>query len=356
MPTSLPTTRPTSDAEVTGDDAASPSASDADGDAGVGQREQRHDDEARPRVEHVLEPTRTTDTDSRASVAVLAAVVDRRDGRLSRRDSSIELASADGRVGVSRPRTTPAIVACTPDSCTASHSADAERRRDERSHVDAEHARCTTSGDHDGASNQPGAIDVVGVEDRDHDDRADVVDDRQRQQEQLAATAARRPPSSASTPTANAMSVAIGMPHPSAPVAAGVEREVDQRRARPCRRARRRPAARRAARLAQLALDELALDLEADDEEEDRHQAVVDPVLQVERRARSSPRPMTARCARGRVGVLPRRVGPDQRDDRGGDAARRRRPPRCARNSRSGAMTRGPDPPCLTGTVSPAIS
>ena len=39
---------------------------------------------------------------------------------------------------------------------------------------------------------------------------------------------------------------------------------------------------RGAARLAQLAVDELALDLEPDDEEEERHQAVVDPLLQRE--------------------------------------------------------------------------
>ena len=44
---------------------------------------------------------------------------------------------------------------------------------------------------------------VLGVEDRDHDDRADVVDDRQRQQEQLEPPDGIRRPSRPSTPTAN---------------------------------------------------------------------------------------------------------------------------------------------------------
>ena len=90
-----------------------------------------------------------------------------------------------------------------------------------------------------------------------------------------------RSPSRLSTPTAIAMSVAIGMPQPSRPVTAGVDGEVDQRRDdHPAdggdRRHRRLPA------VAQLAVDQLALDLQADDEEEDRHQPVVDPLPQVE--------------------------------------------------------------------------
>ena len=60
----------------------------AERDAGVGEREQRHDDERAPRVQAVLERARRSD-----------------------------------RTGISRPSATPAIVACTPDSCTATHSA-----------------------------------------------------------------------------------------------------------------------------------------------------------------------------------------------------------------------------------------
>ena len=44
-----------------------------------------------------------------------------------------------------------------------------------------------------------------------------------------------------------------------------------------------------AAALAQLAEVELALGLEADDEEEERHQALVDPVAQVGARSPQSP-------------------------------------------------------------------
>ena len=89
-----------------------------------------------------------------------------------------------------------------------------------------------------------------------------------------------RGPSSARTPTANAMSVAIGMPQPSLAGDAEVEREEDQRRERPSRRALRSPGARPSG-VAEVALDELALDLEPDHEEEDGHQPVVDPVAQV---------------------------------------------------------------------------
>ena len=48
--------------------------------------------------------------------------------------------------------------------------------------------------------------------------------------------------------------------------------------------------------VAQLADDELALDLQPDDEEEDRHQPVVDPVAQVEVQRRRRPR--SSWCAR----------------------------------------------------------
>ena len=89
-------------------------------------------------------------------------------------------------------------------------------------------------------------------------------------------------PTSASTPSANAVSVPMTMPQPCAPGVAGGERQVDQRRRdHPADRGddrRGEPAA-----LAQLPHVELAPDLEPDDEEEERHQPVVDPVQQVER-------------------------------------------------------------------------
>ena len=89
-----------------------------------------------------------------------------------------------------------------------------------------------------------------------------------------------RLPSRATTPSAKAMSVAIGMPQPLRSVAAGVEREEDRGgHDHPAERGHRRQ--RDGAPVAQLAGDELALDLHPDDEEEHRHQQVVDDVAEV---------------------------------------------------------------------------
>ena len=75
------------------------------------------------------------------------------------------------------------------------------------------------------------------------------------------------------------MSVAIGMPQPARPAPPSVERDVDDRR-HDHAADRRDDRQHRLARLGQLADDDLALDLEPDDEEEERHQPVVDPVLE----------------------------------------------------------------------------
>ena len=72
-------------------------------------------------------------------------------------------------------------------------------------------------------------------------------------------------------------------------------------RRRPCRRAAATTGRAARRQLAQLADDELALDLEADDEEEDRHQPVVDPEMDRRLETRSRPAP------KARVGRLPRR-------------------------------------------------
>ena len=77
-------------------------------------------------------------------------------------------------------------------------------------------------------------------------------------------------------PTANAMSVAMGTPHPARRRPPAQDQEEQAGTATPPSAAN---AAARGARVAQLAGDELALDLQADDEEEQRHQPVVDPLL-----------------------------------------------------------------------------
>ena len=120
------------------------------------------------------------------------------------------------------------------------------------------------------------------VEDRDHEDRADVVDDREREQEQLQRRIDPRCRAAPRTPTAIAMSVAIGMPQPSCGSGPAGDGEVEQRgNDHPAERGDRRQ--RGATRIAELAFDDLALDLEPDDEEEERHQTFVDPAAQRER-------------------------------------------------------------------------
>ena len=86
-----------------------------------------------------------------------------------------------------------------------------------------------------------------------------------------------RRPSSASTPTAKAMSVAAGIAQPRAsPSRSPAISEIDQRRHRHAGRRgdERQPPPRRRR---QPAVEELALHLEPDEQEEQRHQPVVDP-------------------------------------------------------------------------------
>ena len=190
-----------------------------------------------------------------------------------------------------------------------------------------------------------GQRDLLGVGDRDHEQRDQVVDDDEREQEHAQAVRAAR----ADEREHPERERRVGR-HRDAPavrrVAAGVEREVDAAIGdrHPAERGEHRQ--RDAAALAQLAHVELAPRLQADDEEEEHHQAVVDPVAQVlgervaadadrelgpphgcgrspgrcsPRRGRRSPRPAApsrrrSRCAGsrapGRRGGAPRPSGP----------------------------------------------
>ena len=81
-------------------------------------------------------------------------------------------------------------------------------------------------------------------------------------------------------PSAKAVSVDIATPQPCAPGPPRLKREVDQHRHRhPAEPGEHRQ--RDAPSLSQLAHVELAARLEADHEEEQRHQALVDPVAQI---------------------------------------------------------------------------
>ena len=95
--------------------------------------------------------------------------------------------------------------------------------------------------------------------------------------------------------------------------AAGVEREIDHDRNGHAPERRRR-GNRQPPTFAQLAEVELALGLEPDDQEEQRHQPLVDPVAQVERDAVAADRHRQLRGPQRFIGVRPRRVGPDERE------------------------------------------
>ena len=92
-----------------------------------------------------------------------------------------------------------------------------------------------------GRRSQRAPVHRRGVEERDHQHRDHVVDDRQRGEEHLE-SGRRAGAASASTPSAKAMSVAIGIAQPPRGLGRG-DRQDRGAPARPCRRARRRRAA-----------------------------------------------------------------------------------------------------------------
>ena len=117
------------------------------------------------------------------------------------------------------PSATPASVGSMPASCRHTHSSTpgttyasgwSMRRRD----------IATTASTTTDRADQPERLDSARVEERDHDDGADVVDDRQASGGTASGCSAHARPSRASTPTANAMSVAMGMAQPSRPLTA----------------------------------------------------------------------------------------------------------------------------------------
>ena len=179
-PTALPTTRPST----------MPSGTLAPGstsrhrrqrDAGIREREQRQHDERDPRVQRVLG------------------------------GSSGERRRARSRSGIASAVTTPASVAWTPDFSTQTQST----RPTTTYGAEARDAARGSAANSTTTPTQPPRAEhrqrqVVGVEQRDHDDRAEVVDDRDRRQEDFS-DAGTREPSSSRMPSANAMSVAIGI-------------------------------------------------------------------------------------------------------------------------------------------------
>ncbi len=116
-----------------------------------------------------------------------------------------------------------------------------------------------------------------------------------------------RAPRSASTPSAKAMSVAAGIAQPRRVPAPAIEHGIDQGRHRHA--AERREAGQHPVGPgAQLPVQHLALDLQPDQQEEHRHQAVVDPVQHAHR--------PESGVERVRVGLGQGPVGDDQRQRR----------------------------------------
>ena len=113
-----------------------------------------------------------------------------------------------------------------------------------------------------------------------------------------------RLPSITISATAKAVSVAIGTPQPCAHGSGGMISRIEHRRHHHAAD-RRRDRQRRGAPAGQMADGELALDLEADDQEEDRQQAVVDPVQQ-----RHAEAGVAEGEARGPAARRPQRPGP----------------------------------------------
>ena len=210
---------------------------------------------------------------------------------------------------------TPARVACTPEACTANHSAipattygaSCHTFSHRSSRIPTTIARREREGGH---------VDLVRVEDRHHRDRADVVDDREREQEEPQAVRALRPEQGEDADEERG----VGRHH-DAPavggVGAAVERQEDQHGdQQPAERAQRGD--RDGPPVPQVPGGRLAADLQADHREEDRHRRVVDPVVQVEVDAPGPQVEARGGAPEGVVGVGERGVDPDQRDDRGG--------------------------------------
>ena len=183
IPTSLPTTRPTTMPWVTGDDSAA--STDVDCSPPHRRSRARTPERSRSCVQgwSRCSSHSTIDTDSRASTTVSCAVSHASTRRRAHRRRPCR-GDGTGASGASRPRITPAIVACTPPSWIATHTpvpstTNGRMLRTPRS-------RSTDHRDEEaGGGERSGAVEVVGVEERDHHDRADVVDDRQREQEEL---------------------------------------------------------------------------------------------------------------------------------------------------------------------------
>ena len=153
-------------------------------------------------------------------------------------------------------------------------------------------------------------VEVAAVGDADDDEGDEVVDDDERQHEH---PQARGPRGEQSQGPEGERGVARHRRPPAVGArAARIEEEVDRHRKRhPGQRGHHRRG--HAAPLPQLPHRELPLGLEADDEEEEHHEAVVDPATEVLGDRRPAEVDRQVRGPHRLIRTRPRRVGPDQR-------------------------------------------
>ena len=184
-------------------------------DAGVGEREQRHDHVARPRMQARTGAARWRD---RRQQAPLRRARELRRRLLAegagQRDRPLEAprGKAGRRSSRARPRA-PRSRGRRPDSNIATHSATASRDRRAAAARSARSEGATARRTAPTATTSATTDTCCAVDDGDHQQREQVVDDRERQQEH--AQSRRRAAASAapSAPSANALSVDIAAPH-----------------------------------------------------------------------------------------------------------------------------------------------
>ena len=134
-----------------------------------------------------------------------------------------------GPCAIASPSSTPAIVACTPEASTSTQVVIARitsitRDQNARARVSSIAAEDRECDDRQQRERQHPDVDVGREQHRDEHDADDVVEDREGQQEHPHG-GGQAPAETASTPSAKAMSVAVGTGHPdSTPLPAVIAR------------------------------------------------------------------------------------------------------------------------------------
>ena len=291
----------------------------ADRDARVREREERHEDVARPRMPELLQAVVRRDRRLQAEPR-LARELRRR--LLPEEPEEVGRPLEVAARGWVRVRQQPHRESGHDRIDSGLEERDPERGPEHRIDEPAMRAQRARDEDRDEAPDRDdeGADDErVRVRRRDHEERDDVVDDDDREHERAESVREARADERQHAERERRVRGHHGPPAVRG-ATAGVEGEVDQHgRGHPADSGDERQ--RHAAALAQLAHVELAARFEPDDEEEERHQPVVDPVAQV---LGERPVPQAKRERRVPDRVVGRRVDvdPDECGDRSAEQDR----------------------------------